>query len=212
MKNLVLSFRNLVFSQRCPVCKTEIDSKYYLCEQCYLKLRKKSKLMNQGNFYYCYYYDGDIKKVIADFKLKNRKRLGIEIASLIGKKLRTLIEEKEIDLIIPVPISQKRMSERGFNQVEVLLEYCNIKYNRIYREKDTEHMYKLLNKKAREKNIRNVFKNKNLKITGKNLLIVDDIVTTGSTIKELIRELEKTGSPKKIFVFSIAIARIFKME
>lgn len=212
MKNLVQSFKKLVFSQKCPVCKKEVDSKYYLCDSCYIKLKKKEKLRNLSNFYYSYYYDEDIKKVIADFKLNNRKRLGLEIASLIRGSLNNLIQKERIDIVIPVPISQKRMNERGFNQVELLLDYCQIRYSKIYREKNTEYMYKILNSEDRKKNIRNVFKNKGIEIENKNILLVDDIVTTGATVKEIIRELNKNSIPKKICVFSIAISKIFKME
>lgn len=212
MKNLVQNFKKIIFSQRCPICNEEVSGKYYLCDSCYIRLRKKSKLKNQGNFYYCFYYDEDIKKVIADFKLNNRKNLGMEIASIIKRNLLFLIEAKKIDVVIPVPISKKRMNERGFNQVEVLLDCCHVKYEKIYREKDTEHMYKFLNVKERERNIKNVFKNKNLVIDNKNILIVDDIVTTGTTIKEIIKELCKSSIPKETYIFSIAISKIFKME
>lgn len=212
MKSLVRSFKELIFSQKCPICKMEVEGDYYLCNSCYRRLRNKRKLRNQGNYYYCYYYDSDIKRVIIDFKLKNRKKLGLEIAGLIEENLHSFLKEKNIDIVLPVPISRKRLSERGYNQVELLLDYCNVKYSKIYREKDTEHMYKLLNRKARLKNIRNVFNIKELSLDGKNILIVDDIVTTGATIKEIIREIEKNATPKKIYVFSIAVARIFKME
>lgn len=212
MKNLVQIIRELIFSNKCPVCRKEVDGKYYICDSCYKKLKEKSRLKNQGNVYYCFYYDYDIKRVIIDFKLKNRKRLGLELANLVGEKLKTLIEAKDINLIIPVPISKKRMNERGFNQVELLLDYCKISYRKIYREKDTEHMYKFLNMRDRQSNIRNVFKNRDLDIENKNILLVDDIVTTGATIKEIIKELKKTGTPNEIFIFSIAVSKIFKME
>lgn len=211
MRNLVQSFKNLIFSQKCPICNEEVSGEHYLCDSCYIRLRKKAKLKNQGNYYYCFYYDRDIKRLIADFKLKNRKKLGKEIASLIRKKLLFLIENKKIDLVIPVPISKNRMLERGFNQVEVLLDYCKVSYKKIYREKDTEHMYKFLNQEEREKNIKNVFKNRDLDLDGKNLLIVDDIVTTGATIKEIMKELRRKNTPREIYVFSVAVSRIFKI-
>lgn len=211
MKNLVQSIKNLVFSQRCPICNKEVSSEHYLCDSCYFVLRKKGKLKNQGNYYYCFYYDNDVKRLITDFKLKNRKNLGKEIASLIRKNLLFLINDKKIDLVIPVPISRKRMLERGFNQVEILLDCCKVKYQKIYREKDTEHMYKFLNPEERERNIKNVFRNRNLDLDGKNLLIVDDIVTTGATIKEIVKELRKRSTPKEIYVFSVAVSRVFKI-
>ena len=210
MKNLVQSFKNLIFSQKCPVCGRETDGDYFICSDCYGILRKKGTMKNIGNYYYLYYYDRDIKKVIADYKLKNRKILGKELAQLSKRALKKLIVDKEIDIVIPVPISEKRYKERGFNQVEEFLNWCEIKYRKIYREKDTEHMYSILNVEKREKNIADAFKNRNLKLDRKNILIVDDIVTTGTTIKEIKKEITKNSSPENIYVFSIAISRVFK--
>ena len=89
-----------------------------------------------------------------------------------------------------------------------MIDY-KIEYQKIERVKDTKHMYELLDSKSRKENIYNAFKNEKLNIEGKNILIVDDIVTTGSTIREIIKELKKMGKPKEIYVFSIAMAKSF---
>lgn len=142
--------------------------------------------------------------------MKNRRNLGYEIALLIKDPIKSLIKEKRIDIVLPVPISKERERERGFNQIEDLLDRCGIEYKRIIREKNTKHMYELLDSKDRKKNIYNAFKNRNLDINGKNVLIVDDIVTTGSTIKELVKEITKIASPESIYIFSLAVSKIFK--
>ncbi len=210
VRNFVQNVKGLVFSQRCPICKKISQENSYICNECYYSLRKKGRVKNIENYYYLYYYNEEIKRLIADFKLKNRRELGKEIASLMRKPLQNLIAEKEIDMVLPVPISKEREKERGFNQVEELLKNCNIDYERIRREKNTKHMYELLDGGSRKENIYNAFKNEKLNIEGKNILIVDDIVTTGSTIREMVKEIKKIGSPKKIYIFSIAVSKIFK--
>lgn len=210
MKSLNLSIRNLFFSTKCSVCGKIIEDDRYICYDCLKLLRRKGELKNRGNYYYLYYYEEDIRKVIADYKLKNRKDLVVEISSLVRKGLKSILEEKKIDIVIPVPISKKRREERGFNQVEEILKKLKINYFNIERIKDTEHMYLLDNKKSRENNIKNAFGKIKLEIDEKNILLVDDIVTTGSTIKEIKRELKKCGNPKEIYVFSIAISKSFK--
>ena len=170
------------------------------------------KLRNIGNYYFLCYYDEDIKKVISDFKLNNRRDLSIELSYLIKKNIKKLIEEKNIDIVIPSPISIKRKRERGFNQVEELLTRMKIEFQQVKKLKDTKHMYSLLDKGKREKNIKGVFENKNIDVDGKNLLIVDDIVTTGSTVKELMKAIRKKGTPENIYVFSITISKSFKNE
>ena len=201
-RNFVQSIKNLVFSRRCPICKKISQENNYICNECYYLLKKKGKIKNIENYYYLYYYNEEIKRLIADFKLENRRGLGKEIAYLIKVPLK--------NLFLPVPISKEREKERGFNQVEELLDNCKIEYQRIRREKNTKHMYELLDSKSRKENIYNAFKNEKLNIEGKNILIVDDIVTTGSTIREMIKEIEKLGTPKEIYIFSLAVSKIFK--
>ncbi|MCD7980130.1 MAG: ComF family protein, partial [Fusobacterium sp.] len=161
-------------------------------------------------YYFLYYYDKDIKKIITDYKLKNRKELSKEISILIKKPLKELIREKRINIVIPVPISRNRMRERGFNQVEKILKELKIDYKTMDRIRDTEHMYSILEEKKREENIKKAFKNDEINGSGKNILIIDDIVTTGSTIREVVKEIREKNSPKEIYVFSIAMSKFFK--
>ena len=134
-----------------------------------------------------------------------------DIAFLIKKPIFQLIEREKIDIIIPVPISEEREIERGFNQIECLLECLDIKYKKIERIKNTKHMYTLKNNEKREKNVESAFKN-NLNLENKNVLIVDDIVTSGATINSISEELRKNNKNINIKIFSIAIARHFIKE
>ena len=210
MKNLVHSFKTLLFSRKCPICDKETKGNYYICDNCYMNLRKKGTIKNKRNYYYLYLYDDEIKKLIADYKLNNRRHIAVELKTLIYRQLTLLIKKLEIDTIIPVPISNKRLLERGFNQVEEILDRCHIKYDKIYRIRDTEHMYKYLDYEKRKNNIAGVFNVGGLALDGKNIMIVDDIVTTGSTTKEICREINQNYKPKKIYIFSIAMSKGFK--
>lgn len=211
MKSLSQSFRKLFFSVKCSVCgKIIADENNYICHECFKILKRKAEMKNIFNYYFLYYYDEDIKKIIADYKLKNRKGLSREISILIKKPLKELIQEKRINIVIPVPISRNRMRERGFNQIEEILEELDIDYKTMDRIKDTEHMYSMLEEKKREENIKKAFKHNEVDADGKNILIIDDIVTTGSTIREVVKEIRKRSFPKEIYVFSIAMSRFFK--
>jgi competence protein ComFC len=86
------------------------------------------------------------------------------------------------------------------------LEYLKIPYESVKRIKNTRPMHQLLDEDLRKENIKNSFES-SLKVHGKIILVIDDIVTTGSTIRELTKILKSCGEPKKILVFSLAAAK-----
>lgn len=200
--------REIFFDDKCSSCSGVLDREGFVCKKCLMKLLKESYLKNTGKFFYVYYYDELIRELIADYKLRNRKGLGKDFAFLISKTFKQLIEQENIDVIIPVPINKERLKERGFNQVEYILDILKIKYYKIERIKDTKHMYSMENYDERSRNVENAFYNK-LDLSDKKILLVDDIVTSGATINAIVKEIEKTNKNVEIKVFSIAISRKF---
>lgn len=116
-----------------------------------------------------------------------------------------------VGVVCSVPMWKKNMRERGFNQAEILarglgerleIVYCDV----LLRTRETEAMYGL-NKKERKENIKGAFEVniKNLdKIGGKNVILIDDVWTTGSTMKECCKVLHRCGVNK---VWGITLAR-----
>mgnify|MGYP000847266640 CR=1 FL=1 len=205
------SLRFLLFDNSCSYCHKKLDREGYICSKCLEKLKREAFLKNKDNFYYVFIYEKAIRQIISDYKLRNRKDLVRDIAFLIRKPIFQLIEKEKIDIIVPVPISEEREIERGFNQIEYLLECLDIKYKKIKRIRDTKHMYNLKDNEKRKKNVEKAFKN-SLNLENKNVLIVDDIITSGATINSISEELRKDNENIDIKVFSIAIARHFIME
>ena len=204
------NLRFLLFDNSCSYCHKKLDREGYICSKCLEKLKREAFLKNKDNFYYVFTYEKVIRQIISDYKLRNRKDLVKDIAFLIRKPIFQLIEKEKIDIIVPVPISEEREIERGFNQIEYLLECLDIKY-KIKRIRDTKHMYNLKDNEKRKKNVEKAFKN-SLNLENKNVLIVDDIITSGATIHSISEELRKDNENIDIKVFSIAIARHFIME
>jgi ComF family protein len=113
------------------------------------------------------------------------------------------------DIIIPVPISKKRLKERGYNQSELIAKQIaknvqiKIETKCLYKKKNITAQSSL-NKEQREENIKNVYIIKNQdRIFNKNVLLFDDIYTTGSTANECCKIL-KEANPNKIGVMTIA--------
>ncbi|MCQ8212289.1 phosphoribosyltransferase family protein [Cetobacterium somerae] len=155
--------------------------------------------------YYLYYYT-DVKKIIFDLKFKNRKGVSKSLSKYIKTSIDSIVMKEQIDTIISVPINKKRFLERGYNQVDEILKSANIKFESIERVKNTKYMYKIKNHIEREKNIKNAFKIRS-DYSQKKILIVDDIVTTGTTIKELENELLENQKAEKVVFFTLTVVR-----
>ena len=136
-----------------------------------------------------------------------------DIACLIENGVGFVLEKEDIDYIIPVPISTQRESERGFNQTEVLLDALKIHYLKIKRIKNTKKMFKILEENKRNQNIKNsFFINNDTNLSNKNILLFDDIVTTGATLREIKSEILKKYKVNKIVVLALAAAREIKLN
>ncbi|WP_242967901.1 ComF family protein [Tepidibacter mesophilus] len=121
-------------------------------------------------------------------------------------------ENINVDYIIPVPLHKKRLRKRGYNQSLLIANQLS-KINKkevldiVVRSKNTDFLSKL-SKKERIKKLQNVFtlsKNEN-RIYKKDLLIVDDIFTTGTTTNEISKNLLNSGA-SKIYVITFATGK-----
>jgi ComF family protein len=131
--------------------------------------------------------------------------LGIETASRLPAELKT------IDHIIPVPLHRTRYSERGFNQsqciangITTLLKRTSVLPTHLRRIKPTPSQTGLT-AEEREENVRGAFKlsKKAVELKGKRLLLIDDVMTTGSTLASAATELDKAG-PASIAVVAVS--------
>lgn len=150
-----------------------------------------------------------IRKIILNYKFNDKNYLYKTIVNFLLKNKKFFQILKSYDTIIPVPISKKRRKERGYNQSELiakeLAKNLQIGYNKncLFKTKNVIEQSKL-NKEERQKNIQGVYEIRNPKqIKDQKIILLDDIYTTGSTVKECSRILTK-GQPKKIGIFTIA--------
>ena len=132
---------------------------------------------------------------------------------ILSELLIELIYEKklEFDIICYVPMTKSSIRKRGFNQCEIicknLSEALGIPLSRsLIKTKDTKEQ-KSLSKEERAKNIKDVFKVVDKDILNKRILLIDDVVTTGSTLLECKKVLEKYNV-EKITVLTIAKSHI----
>lgn len=116
----------------------------------------------------------------------------------------------QFDMIIPIPLFPSRLRERGYNQSQLLAEEISRKYQidlstkGLARVRNTEHQT-LLSEKERWTNICGAFRIKNpSKYSDKNILIIDDLLTTGATASEAAHTLKNAGA-KTVGILTLAI-------
>lgn len=214
MGNTINSILELVYPPTCGFCGKL--SKEYICNKCYLKIKKyrikdncPSKNVYFQEIYSIFKYEEDIRDILIKYKFQNKSYIYKTFSQIILKDEKIYGILKKYDIIIPVPVHKKRKNERGYNQTELIAREIAKGLN-IKMEKDV--LIKSINTKAqsslskeeRRDNIKGAFKAQNLqKIKDKNILVIDDIYTTGSTINECGRILKSTGA-KSIGALTIA--------
>lgn len=205
----------LLFPSTCLGCgmKGQI-----FCPSCAVIAKRNEKETEENIFAVFQYHDPLIKKVIWDLKYHNVPYLGQRLGEILYEELleeisdiREFVKGSSI-LVIPVPISRNRNKSRGYNQAEKIARgFCrkdkvifSLKKNIIRKKEGTTTQARITSKARRLKNIKGTFKLKN-KIIVKNrtIIIIDDVTTTGGTIKEITKILKSAGA-KKVVGFAVA--------
>lgn len=159
-------------------------------------------------------YKGIVKKLLYQFKYAPYLS---DLKGILGRLLyEGLIQHEAFDRfvsdhevwIISVPLHDKRLRKRGYNQSELLAKELSLRMKITYvgsvlrREKQTKPQFEL-KKEERVKNIQNAFSvsiNFKRNVKGKNVILVDDIATTGATLRECAKMLKKSGAIKVVGV------------
>ncbi len=154
-----------------------------------------------------------VRKSIWQLKYYRNERIVSHLANILHsfllEELTDLVSFEGFwaPMIIPMPISSVRRSERGYNQCEFLLEYLrklssefDIRTDILSKTRNTPHQTKL-NRKERLRNIHGCFSILDPRcIRDRNIILIDDVVTTGSTLSEVRRVLLEAGARKVIAI------------
>jgi ComF family protein len=152
-------------------------------------------------------YEFPLDRLIQALKYAHR----LAGADFLGRELSQLPVSFRPDLVLPVPLAPARLAERGFNQAIELarplakLLGVPLETSRVHRRRDTVPQASLP-WKERKQNIRHAFECE-LDLTGKQVLVVDDVMTTGATLDELARTLKAHGAAR---VENFVLARALK--
>ena len=165
------------------------------CEDC-KEWERKGKSVNHKALYY---YNEEMKEYFQKYKFQGDQLL----ACLFAEEIKVALKKYKGYTIVPIPLSDERNEKRGFNQVTAILESAGIHYQDLLRKKDTKAQSQK-NKKERLK-VEQAFERIELENQSwpENIVIVDDIYTTGATI-ERAKEMLFVNGVKEIKSFSLA--------
>lgn len=223
------SFLELFYPSLCVCCsKRLIDQETFICSTCLYNLPKTDHLNQSPNrleksFWgrfpfenmasFCYFSkEGIVQKIIHEIKYKKNQQLGFYMGELCGIDLNESTFLYSIDAIVPVPIHPKKLKKRGFNQALVIAKGISketkipiIENNLIRTIDNTSQTAKT--RIERRKNIEHSFAVKDsLLFKGKHILIVDDVLTTGSTLEVCAKRILLCAE-SKISIYTIALTK-----
>lgn len=219
---------NLLFPSKCPVCNNISESTAYnpICTECWDSIERysgpacnicgiptvsnytitcESCLRTKPPFSQILYYgiyEGVLKEVIHLLKFNGIKRL--------SKPLGVLLYELPIpkaDAVVPVPLHKKNLVQREFNQTSAISRYLSKKLNiplllnALQKTRETR-LQTEVSGKERLKNVKNAYLASE-EINGRDLLLVDDVITTGATVRECSKALIGAGA-KSVTVVALA--------
>lgn len=190
--------------------------RYYRCsrplleerqEFCYDCSRKKH-VYQQGIAVFV--YQSPVAQSLYQLKYHARKEYGIFYGNYAAVYARNQILAWNIEALIPVPLHPSRLAKRGYNQAEVIAKAMGEKLNlpvitdAVKRVGNTKPL-KELNPQERRKTLQKAFAPAKNQTHWKNVLVIDDIYTTGSTIDAVSRVLKETQRAETVYFLTIAI-------
>jgi len=227
IKPLFSNFISLLYPKLCVICgEPLIENEKYFCYSCFLKLPKTNyhlipensaierlagKISLEKASSYFYYNKGGIaQKVIAEIKYKGNRKLGEWIGNYLAKDMIPSGFFEGIDYLVPVPLHRSKEKKRGFNQAEKIAQGISqateipMETVNVFRAKaNTTQTQKGVFE--RWKNTQNIFRLKNPELFNeKHILLIDDVLTTGSTLEALAQSLLESDGVK-ISILTLAI-------
>lgn len=221
-------FVNLLFPRLCQACNASLlGTEDLICTDCLYNLPYTNFHTQPDNIvaqqfwgkidlqhaYALLYFEkgGKVQHLIHQFKYKRMPKIGNKLGSIAGEQLLQNTLLKPVNYIIPVPLHKSRMRERGYNQSTHFAEGLAGKLQATVEEHNLIRVVKTAtqthkNRFARYENMQQVFAVKHPeKLEGKHIMLVDDIVTTGSTLEACAQELLKVPGVK-LSIATIAYA------
>ncbi len=221
-------FLNLLFPKKCIFCSSLLEHRadVEICRDCYEKIPffnddriwddvKDSGMEHCSGVFCACEYTGIIKDALTRYKFHNKPSYHRALAGLLADKIKKMTNNTLFDIIISVPLHRERYIVRGYNQSLLIsqslgkclgIPECSDLLSRV---RHTQSQSLIHDKHMRHLNMQGAFEvNNTHRITSKSILLVDDILTTGSTLEECSRLLCESGA-RSVVAGVIASGRRF---
>jgi ComF family protein len=227
LTDLLNNFVSLFYPKLCVICREPLmHHENFFCLECFLKLPRTNYHSNTDNQAvdrfvgkipleranaFLYYNKGGVGQIlVAEIKYKGNRSLGEWMGAYMANEWMMSDFFLDIDYLVPVPLHRSKERKRGFNQAEKIA--CGI-YRATGIRVNTDNVFR---KKAnttqtkkglfeRWRNTQNIFEQKDMALfAGKHILIVDDVLTTGSTLEAMAQCILKSNGTK-VSILTLAI-------
>ena len=210
---IVNSFLNVIYPPKCMFCKTNLNehSQYCACGNCLASLpyTKNGGCFEtlDGETYLIapLLYKGDVKRAIRDLKFRSKFENADFLAMLMCGYLWENKQALAADVIVNVPLSEKSLLKRGFNQTELIASKISktlgikLDTGALVKVRETKRQSSLATFDARAKNVFGAYRCVR-DLSKKTVLLIDDVYTSGMTVYNCAKELKKCGVEKVIAV------------
>ena len=212
---------NFLFPPICVSCEKNTQNLFskeenkWICNLCNKRIIKfkKAQILKVRNIYYnkfiyIFEYKHIIRKLMLNYKFKGRPYISNFFVEIILKDKNLCRNILNYDIIVPVPMSKEKLYKRGYNQTELVAngisKELKIETKKLLQKKENIKTQSSLLKVGRSRNIRNAFYIlEPEKIRDKKVILLDDIFTTGATVRECAKKLKEAGA-KEILVLVLA--------
>lgn len=221
---------DMIYPRRCPVCDDAVTRPgLYICEECmdaFEPVREPycmkcgSPLNDEGKITCgdcmkrehefvsgraAFVYDDVLKESVYRYKYGGRAEYADFYADAMISRLENYIRSCKADAVIPIPLHPSRQRKRGYNQAELLADRISVRLGipvrkDILKRSAKTRVQKSLRAGQRQINLKNAFKIDSDDVKLKNILLVDDIYTTGSTMDAAARCLKEAGVKNVCYV------------
>jgi ComF family protein len=197
----------LLSPERCAACDERVRARSIFCATCVPSVEAATRDLET---YAPFRYGGAVAEAIVRFKYLKRGDLARQLGQLMLRALPQL-RSRKIDLVIPVPLHPSRLAERGFNQAALLARPLAraldvpMLARGLDRVRDTPRQA-TLDRILRLENVATAFAARDpKKISAKNILLVDDVRTTGATLRACASALKNAGATR-VYDITLAVA------